>query len=102
MPTIDPNLANVLGTLKLRDRIEVQWIDAHDIDMRGWFNLPEITDVEVICRVRTVGYFLCQRQGFVVICSDAQTPTDNLSDEFHTASAVPIGCIESVRVFADE
>jgi hypothetical protein len=102
MPTTDREILATLAGLKVRDRVQIQWIDAHNLANDGWFTLADITDDEVMCRVCTLGYFLCVKQDFVVLAGDAQLPEDGIREEFHSASAIPLGCIESVTVFADE
>lgn len=102
MPTTNADVTAILAALRLRDRVEVQWFDAHNVETHGWSALEQIAAAEVICRVRTLGYFLCITQNFVVLAGDAQVPQPDVIEEYHSTSAIPIGCIESVTVFADE
>lgn len=98
MPTSNPTVLAALKSLKLRDRVEVEWIDAHNVQTYGWVSLAEITDEEVICRVTSLGYFLCVKQDFVVLAGDSQIPQIGITEEFHSTSAIPIGCVERITV----
>lgn len=83
-----------LKKLKLGQRIEVKWRDTITHD-NGWVEEPDyrFEVMGVASRMITVGWFFGLRYGLLFLAASRR----ELNDKFDLVTAIPIGCIISVR-----
>lgn len=98
----EPTIAQHLANLKLRDRVVIEWVDAHNLMLDGWVSLDYLNEMPLDCTVRTLGYFIKQAGDFVLIAGDTIIPQeDDLTEEFNSTSAIPLGCIKRVEALGN-
>lgn len=101
MPT-DAAIEKALSSLKLRDRVVIEWIDAHNLLLDGWVSLDYLNDLDLECTVRTLGYFIKYKGDFVLVAGDTIIPQDDdKTEEFNSTSAIPVGCIKKVEALGN-
>lgn len=95
----ESSVEKMVNQLKLQDRVLIEWVDAHSLPLEGWISLDFIETVEIDCLVRSLGYFLCRKNDFLVLAMDIMHPkSSNYEDEYNSASAIPVACIKSIEV----
>ena len=88
-----------INELKLLDHVLIEWVDAHSLPLEGWVNYEFIESLEVDCRVRSIGYFICRKNDFVVIAMDIiNQSSEGYDDEYNSSSGIPVACIKSIEV----
>jgi len=83
-----------LKNLKLGTRIEVDWADTTTHDS-GWFAVDDY-DFEMMAKatkMQTIGYFVKVDRGLLHLSMIKR----QINDKFSFMSAIPVGCIKSVR-----
>jgi hypothetical protein len=73
--------------LQVRDRVEVQWIDAEGDD--EWRSVESVSEFTVPPIIRTVGFLTTMNDGFVCVSQNLDEVNDNVS---HTM-LIPRGMI---------
>lgn len=99
MPT-DAAIEKALTGLKLRDRVVIEWIDAHNLLLDGWVSLDYLTELDLECTVRTLGHFILRKGDFVLVAGDI-LKGDDVEEEFNSTSAIPVGCITRVEAIGN-
>lgn len=85
--------------LQQLDRVLIRWVDAHMLFLEGWVTLAYIEALDVQCTVESLGYFVCQKEDFIVLGMDViRSKDDEFENEYNSASAIPIACIKSIEV----
>ena len=79
--------------LKVNDRLEILWNDAHDCseDGKTWMVRDDPSMPTEAYEVLSLGYFLKQENGFIYIAGDLNNV--HVSRIF----AIPRGCIKAVK-----
>lgn len=99
---IEEAVSAALAKLKIRDRVLIEWVDAHNLMLDGWVSLDYLQELDLNCTVRTLGYYILHGGDFVVIAGDYIVPEEgDLSQDFNSASAVPLGCIKRIEVIGN-
>lgn len=82
-----------LPKLKLNERVEILWHDAHDCadDDKTWQDRDSIVQKPVYYEVLSIGYFVKRENGFIYIVADLVGPL--VSRSF----AIPEGCVKAIK-----
>jgi hypothetical protein len=85
-------MSRAIPKLKVNDRLEILWHDAHDVGEEGrtWQDRDVETPEEYYACL-SLGYFLKQENGFIYIVADLVGP------HVSRAIAIPTGCVKKVR-----
>ena len=57
------NILEIVSSLNFGDRVEVEWLDASEDKGR-------LKDARITTHVRSIGYFLTHKQGYVIIAKE--------------------------------
>ncbi len=88
-----------IDELKLLDQVLIEWVDAHSLPLEGWVTHDFIESLDVDCRVRSIGYFICRKNDFIVIAMDIIDQSSNgFNNEYNSSSGIPVACIKSIEV----
>lgn len=86
-------MSKAIPKLKLNDKVEVRWHDAHDCEQDGKTWLYDGEEVMEIAAYEclSMGYFLKRENGFIYIAGDL------LGIHFSRVFAIPEGCVREVN-----
>lgn len=79
--------------LKVNDRLEILWHDAHDCgeEGRSWHDRESLSMDASAFKVLSIGYFLKQENGFIYIAGDL------IQTMVGRPTAIPISCVKAVK-----
>jgi len=80
------NIPEIVSSLNFGDRVEVEWLDASEDKGR-------LKDARITTHVRSIGYFLIHKQGYVIIAKEVV----NYGEAYHY-NVIPVGMIQSLMV----
>lgn len=86
--------------LRVGDLIEVVWVDANSPHPSVWINLSDLIERDPAMRIRSAGYFVDRRDGYLAMAGD-RSDSEDYEDAVNRVFFIPVGCIEGVRKVLD-
>ena len=82
---------------KIKDRVEIEWLDACAPGDNKWHDEPEFEDwLKDDLPIKDMGYVMAIDKRYVVL-TGGYSDNDNYVGLYHRELKIPIGCIKRVR-----